>query len=121
MSFRNIHDESFGNIISDVQCCRLVEQGVTETLLELLRTTDTEGAPTLQHAILSALRNLAIPQQNKPTMLSTGLLDIVLPFREVEMMAVQFKLLGLLRMIVDKQGIIEFERLFCIVGVKISP
>ena len=91
-------------MFADAQCCRLVEDGITDTLLDLLRTTGPDGSPTLQHAILSALRNLAIPAANKSRMLKCGLLDAVMPFNHVQMMAVQFKLLGLLRMIVDKQG-----------------
>ena len=45
----------------------MVETGVTAKLLEVLKTHSTaEGDLRLQHAVLSALRNLSIAKQNKP-------------------------------------------------------
>ena len=41
---------------------------------------------------------------NKPVMLKCGLIDAVLPYIKVDLAAVQFKLLGTLRMIIDGQG-----------------
>ena len=41
---------------------------------------------------------------NKPVMLKCGLIDAVLPHIKVDLAAVQFKLLGTLRMIIDGQG-----------------
>ena len=41
---------------------------------------------------------------NKPVMLKCGLIDGVLPHLKVDLAAVQFKLLGTLRMIIDGQG-----------------
>lgn len=60
----------------------------------------------LQHALLSALRNLVIPAQNKSRMISHGLVDIILPMLTIDQYPVIFKLLGTLRMVIDGQGII---------------
>uniref|UniRef100_A0A671LQG5 Rap1 GTPase-GDP dissociation stimulator 1 n=1 Tax=Sinocyclocheilus anshuiensis TaxID=1608454 RepID=A0A671LQG5_9TELE len=59
---------------------------------------------TVQHAALSALRNLAIPVVNKSKMLLAGVSDVVLKFLKSEMPPVQFKLLGTLRMLIDTQA-----------------
>ena len=47
-------------IIEDDHCRKLVQEGVVEKLLSVLKDCD-ENLITLQHALLSALRNLAIP------------------------------------------------------------
>ncbi|KAJ3585161.1 hypothetical protein NHX12_013882 [Muraenolepis orangiensis] len=73
-------------------------------LLELLRRHVDEGNVTVQHAALSALRNLAIPVVNKAKMLSAGVSEVVLQFLQSEMPPVQFKLLGTLRMLIDTQA-----------------
>ncbi|XP_048763708.1 rap1 GTPase-GDP dissociation stimulator 1-like isoform X2 [Ostrea edulis] len=89
---------------NDNHCQRLVEEGIVEQLLEILKChRDHEADMTLQHAILSALRNLAIPARNKPVLLMAGVLDTVLLLTSSETMAVVFKLLGVLRMLVDGQ------------------
>jgi hypothetical protein len=60
------------SLVADIHCIQLVHEGVAEKLLQLLERIkddgDDEGSPgglgkgpTLQHAVLSALRNLAIP------------------------------------------------------------
>lgn len=49
-------------MLTDNHCQRLVEEGIVEHLVEILKEhRDHEADMTLQHAILSALRNLAIP------------------------------------------------------------
>lgn len=58
----------------------------------------------LQHALLSALRNLTIPAQNKSKLISLGLVDIIYPMLMSEQYPVIFKLLGTLRMAIDGQG-----------------
>jgi len=87
---------------NDDQCCELVSAGIATSLMRLLTNTTADGSVTLQHAIFSALRNLAIPAQNKALLLEAGLIDSVMPFINTDMMMVLFKLLGLLRMVVDK-------------------
>uniref|UniRef100_K1QHY6 Rap1 GTPase-GDP dissociation stimulator 1-A n=1 Tax=Magallana gigas TaxID=29159 RepID=K1QHY6_MAGGI len=89
---------------NDNHCQRLVEEGIVEHLVEILKEhRDHEADMTLQHAILSALRNLAIPARNKPALLMAGVLETVLLLLSSDTMAVVFKLLGVLRMLVDGQ------------------
>lgn len=113
----------------DGNCIHMVDTGIVQKLLELLDRHVEEGNVTVQHAALSALRNLAIPGEpparccwwappqppltclrhssavvNKAKMLSAGVADVVLKFLRSEMPPVQFKLLGTLRMLIDTQG-----------------
>ncbi|XP_072543870.1 rap1 GTPase-GDP dissociation stimulator 1 isoform X3 [Salminus brasiliensis] len=88
---------------NDGNCIHMVDTGIVQRLLELLDRHVEEGNVTVQHAALSALRNLAIPVVNKSKMLSAGVADVVLKFLQSEMPPVQFKLLGTLRMLIDTQ------------------
>lgn len=88
---------------SDDHCQFLVEQGVIKRLLLLLKPVYGEQKCTLEHASLSALRNLAIPATNKASLIKEGVIDAVLVLVDSEMLAVIFKLLGVLRMLVDGQ------------------
>ncbi|XP_048827486.1 rap1 GTPase-GDP dissociation stimulator 1 isoform X1 [Brienomyrus brachyistius] len=88
---------------NDGNCIHMVDTGIVQKLLELLERHVEEGNVTVQHAALSALRNLAIPVVNKSKMLAAGVADVVLKFLPSEMPPVQFKLLGTLRMLVDTQ------------------
>ncbi|XP_069781758.1 rap1 GTPase-GDP dissociation stimulator 1 isoform X7 [Narcine bancroftii] len=89
---------------NDGNCIHMVEIGIVQKLLDLLDRHVEEGNVTVQHAALSALRNLAIPVLNKAKMLSTGVAEEVLKFLKSEMPPVQFKLLGTLRMLIDTQA-----------------
>uniref|UniRef100_A0A8C1HNQ9 Rap1 GTPase-GDP dissociation stimulator 1 n=1 Tax=Cyprinus carpio carpio TaxID=630221 RepID=A0A8C1HNQ9_CYPCA len=89
---------------NDENCIHMVDTGIVQKLLELLDRHVEEGNVTVQHAALSALRNLAIPVVNKSKMLLAGVSDIVLKFLKSEMPPVQFKLLGTLRMLIDTQA-----------------
>ncbi|KPP76520.1 rap1 GTPase-GDP dissociation stimulator 1-like [Scleropages formosus] len=88
---------------NDGNCIHMVDTGIVQKLLELLERHVEEGNVTVQHAALSALRNLAIPVVNKSKMLAMGVADVVLKFLPSEMPPVQFKLLGTLRMLIDTQ------------------
>ncbi|XP_067117983.1 rap1 GTPase-GDP dissociation stimulator 1 isoform X3 [Osmerus mordax] len=88
---------------NDGNCIHMVDTGIVQKLLDLLDRHVDEGNVTVQHAALSALRNLAIPVVNKAKMLSAGVSDIVLKFLPSERPPVQFKLLGTLRMLIDTQ------------------
>ncbi|XP_046665551.1 rap1 GTPase-GDP dissociation stimulator 1 [Homalodisca vitripennis] len=89
---------------TDKHCLQMVERGVSKKLLSLLAKNNTCAADIrLQHALLSALRNLVIPTQNKGIMLAEGLLDAVLPMVSVPTFPVVFKLLGTIRMVIDGQ------------------
>ncbi|KAI1887809.1 hypothetical protein AGOR_G00194180 [Albula goreensis] len=89
---------------NDGNCIHMVDEGIVQKLLDLLERHTEEGNVTVQHAALSALRNLAIPVVNKWKMLSAGVADVVLKFLVSEMPPVQFKLLGTLRMLIDTQA-----------------
>ncbi|XP_070361427.1 rap1 GTPase-GDP dissociation stimulator 1 isoform X8 [Equus asinus] len=92
---------------NDGNCIHMVDNGIVEKLMDLLDRHVEEGNVTVQHAALSALRNLAIPVVNKAKMLSAGVTEAVLKFLKSEMPPVQFKLLGTLRMLIDAQEAAE--------------
>ncbi|XP_050717360.1 rap1 GTPase-GDP dissociation stimulator 1-like isoform X1 [Eriocheir sinensis] len=90
---------------SDAHCIQMVQSGIAEKLLKVLSSHNTgEGDIRLQHALLSALRNLCIARENKPVLISQGAMDVLLPMvSTVETFPVVFKLLATLRMIIDGQ------------------
>lgn len=117
---------------TDSHCIEMVKRGVTKKLLckfcfcinplhaqanndpphfphsvhstaILSENNGTEDEMRLQHALLSALRNLVIPKENKPIMIEAGLVQTILPMLEIHQPPVVFKLLGTLRMTVDGQ------------------
>ncbi|CAG5130021.1 unnamed protein product [Candidula unifasciata] len=88
----------------DAYCQHLVEKGVVSRLISMLKSTSgQESCFTLEHAILSSLRNLAIPVVNKPRLLQAGVMEACLSLINTEVMAVIFKLLGVLRMLIEGQ------------------
>ncbi|XP_071987047.1 rap1 GTPase-GDP dissociation stimulator 1-A-like isoform X4 [Engystomops pustulosus] len=89
---------------NDSNCVRMVELGVVHQLLDLLEQHVEKGDVSVQHAALSALRNLAIPVMNKVKMLEEGVADRIQMLLRSEMPPVQFKLLGTLRMLTDGQA-----------------
>lgn len=58
----------------------------------------------LQHALLSALRNLVIPRENKSVIIQAGLVETILPMLKIHQPPVVYKLLGTLRMLIDGQA-----------------
>lgn len=90
---------------NDGHCIKMVSSGIAEKLLKVLSSHNTsDGDIRLQHALLSALRNLAIAKQNKPVLVQQNALDVLLPMvNAVETFPVVFKLLATLRMIIDGQ------------------
>ncbi|KFW77518.1 Rap1 GTPase-GDP dissociation stimulator 1, partial [Phalacrocorax carbo] len=89
---------------SDGNCVRMVQLGVIHQLLDLLEKHVESGDVSVQHAALSALRNLAIPVVNKVQMLEEGVAERIQALLRSEMPPVQFKLLGTLRMLADGQA-----------------
>ncbi|XP_005112444.1 rap1 GTPase-GDP dissociation stimulator 1 isoform X2 [Aplysia californica] len=88
----------------DAYCQQLVENGILEKLISILKSNiGPEASFTLQHAVLSTLRNLAIPVSNKPKLQAAGVMDACLTLIHSEVMAVVFKLLGVLRMLIEGQ------------------
>uniref|UniRef100_H3AK87 Si:dkey-191g9.5 n=1 Tax=Latimeria chalumnae TaxID=7897 RepID=H3AK87_LATCH len=89
---------------NDSNCVRMVELRVVMYLLKLLEQHVENGDVSVQHAALSALRNLAIPVVNKVRMLKDGVAQQIQTLLRSEMPPVQFKLLGTLRMLIDGQA-----------------
>ncbi|XP_068924488.1 rap1 GTPase-GDP dissociation stimulator 1-like [Petaurus breviceps papuanus] len=88
---------------NDSNCVKMVQLGVVHQLLEVLEKHVDSGDVAVQHAALSALRNLAIPVINKVQMLEEGVAKRIQMLLRSEMPPVQFKLLGTLRMLMDGQ------------------
>ncbi|XP_041116914.1 rap1 GTPase-GDP dissociation stimulator 1-like isoform X1 [Polyodon spathula] len=88
---------------SNGNCIHMVDSGVVSQILDLLERHVDEGDVSVQQAALSALRNLAIPAVNKVRMLQDGVSERIRKLLCSEMPPVQFKLLGMLRMMVDGQ------------------
>ncbi|XP_035791085.1 rap1 GTPase-GDP dissociation stimulator 1-like [Anopheles albimanus] len=97
---------------SDSHCINMVENKIMHKLLSILaKNNGTEHQMTLQHALLSTLKNLVIPKPNKAAVIEAGLVDIILPMLEIHQPPVVFKLLGTLRMTVDGQEKLASELL----------
>lgn len=95
---------------ADSHCIEMVKQGIDKQLISLLSRNNTDkGDMKLQHALLSALRNLVIPDQNKSVVIRNGLLQTLYPMISVSSYPVVFKLLGTLRIVMDKQDLIAQE------------
>lgn len=89
---------------NDGHCILLEDEGVVTKMLNLLKTQDhREPNIPLLHAILSALRNLAIPVSNKSKLYKAGAIEVLLNFASTPILPVTFKLLGALRMLIDGQ------------------
>ncbi|KAG6804618.1 rap1 GTPase-GDP dissociation stimulator 1-B isoform X1 [Apis mellifera caucasica] len=90
---------------SDTHCKLMVTQGVHRNLLKLLQRNNTNVDDIrFQHALLSALRNLVIPMDNKPIILTDGLINILYSMLNISSYPVVFKLLGTLRIVIDGQS-----------------
>ncbi|KAK0182586.1 hypothetical protein PV327_000711 [Microctonus hyperodae] len=89
---------------SDAHCQQMAANGIHKHLFRLLRANrDTDGNIRLQYGLLSAIRNLVIPPSNKKIMLADGVIDVVYPMIEIQAFPVAFKLLGILRIVIDGQ------------------
>ncbi|XP_033329911.1 visceral mesodermal armadillo-repeats [Megalopta genalis] len=89
---------------TDAHCKLMVAQGIHRSLLKLLQDNNTDAADIrFQHALLSALRNLVIPADNKPVILQDGLIDVLYSMLHIPSYPVVFKLLGTLRIVIDGQ------------------
>lgn len=58
----------------------------------------------IQHALLSTLKNLVIPKENKGKILKEGLIDVIYPMIKINHDLVVFKLLGTFRIVIEEQG-----------------
>ncbi|XP_033097113.1 rap1 GTPase-GDP dissociation stimulator 1-like isoform X2 [Anneissia japonica] len=87
---------------NDGNCLKLLDLGVLDPLFKMLEKVEGhEMDVRLQHAVLSALRNLSVPKLNKARMLDAGTLEAILPLLVTERNPVQFKLLGTARLLID--------------------
>ncbi|XP_055534461.1 GTPase-GDP dissociation stimulator vimar isoform X1 [Wyeomyia smithii] len=97
---------------TDRHCIYMVENEIMHKLLFILaKNNGVDHQMTLQHALLSTLKNLVIPKPNKAALIEAGLVDIILPMLEIHQPPVVFKLLGTLRMTVDGQETVALELL----------
>ena len=97
---------------TDLHCIHMVENGIMHKLLAILsKNTSLDDQMTLQHALLSTLKNLVIPKPNKAAVIDAGLVDIIIPMLENHQPPIVFKLLGTLRMTIDGQEKLALELL----------
>ncbi|RZC32954.1 rap1 GTPase-GDP dissociation stimulator 1-B [Asbolus verrucosus] len=88
----------------DTHCIQMVQNGISKKLIGLLSKYNTSQSDIkVQHALLSTLKNLVIPQQNKATILEEGLINVIYPMIKIDQYLVIFKLLGTFRMVIDGQ------------------
>nr|XP_023024992.1 rap1 GTPase-GDP dissociation stimulator 1 [Leptinotarsa decemlineata] len=90
----------------DLHCIQMVEEGISKKLMDILSkyNTSTDIADVkIQHALLSSLKNLVIPAQNKAKILKDGLIEVLYPMLKLDQYLVVFKLLGTFRMVIDGQ------------------
>lgn len=83
---------------------------ITDILSKYNESTDIVDVK-MQHALLSTLKNLVIPKENKAQVLEEGLIDVIYPMIKIDQYLVVFKLLGTFRMVIDGQGKKWKERL----------
>jgi hypothetical protein len=89
---------------SDESCLFLMDSGILVPLKKLLNLDPSvEGAASVFQGSLSALRNLAIPVDNKQKLFNAGIADDAIRHLESKSPTVQFKALGTIRLMVDKQ------------------
>lgn len=97
---------------TDSHCTDMVERGVMKKLIAILaKNNGCEDDMRLQHALLSALRNLVIPKPNKAAVVADGLVETILPMLDIHQPPVVFKLLGTLRMTIDGQESLAMDLL----------
>lgn len=77
----------------------------------LSKNNGVDDEMKLQHALLSALRNLVIPKENKAVIIKAGLVETILPMLQIHQSPVVYKLLGTLRMLIDGQPQLALKQL----------
>ncbi|XP_060522206.1 GTPase-GDP dissociation stimulator vimar [Cylas formicarius] len=90
----------------DTHCIEIVDRGVSKKLITLLGKYNESSSledVNVQHALLSTLKNLVIPKENKRRVLDEGVIEIMYPMLKLDNNMVVFKLLGTFRMLVDGQ------------------
>ncbi|CAG0887126.1 unnamed protein product [Darwinula stevensoni] len=89
---------------NDKSSIEMLEMSVGQSILKVLKSikADEHDLPLL-HACLGTLRNLAIPKENKRKLWDYGLLQALLPLKDIQAFPVVFKLLGTLRLAIHGQ------------------
>lgn len=97
---------------TDSHCIEMVKRNITKKLLAILsKNNGIDDEMKLQHALLSALRNLVIPTENKSVIIQAGLVETILPMLKIHQPPVVYKLLGTLRMLIDGQASLAYRLL----------
>nr|XP_022910852.1 rap1 GTPase-GDP dissociation stimulator 1-B-like [Onthophagus taurus] len=90
---------------SDAHCISMVEGELFRKLIALLAKNNKKDADIkIQHALLSTLRHLSIPPQNKFKLIQENIIEIMYEMIDIETSPVVFKLMGTFRMLVNGQG-----------------
>ncbi|CAG9831995.1 unnamed protein product [Diabrotica balteata] len=90
----------------DTHCIEMVNDGLSKKLIDMLKKYNTSTKledVKVQHALLSVLKNLLIPQQNKAKVIEEGLIEVIYPMIQIDQFFVVFKLLGTFRMAIEGQ------------------
>ncbi|GJQ68543.1 hypothetical protein Trydic_g17111 [Trypoxylus dichotomus] len=89
---------------NDVHCIHMVQSGLSKRLIDLLAAYNQKDADMkIQHAILSTLRHLSIPIQNKSQLIEENIIQVLYSMINIGYYHVIFKLMGTFRMLVDGQ------------------
>nr|XP_022910252.1 rap1 GTPase-GDP dissociation stimulator 1-B-like [Onthophagus taurus] len=89
---------------SDAHCISMVEGELFRKLIALLAKNNKKDADIkIQHALLSTLRHLSIPPQNKFKLIQENIIEIMYEMIDIETSPVVFKLMGTFRMLVNGQ------------------
>ncbi|XP_050297947.1 GTPase-GDP dissociation stimulator vimar [Anthonomus grandis grandis] len=90
----------------DTNCIQMVKNGLAKKLIDILRNFNNSvdiNDCKVQHALLSTLKNLAIPKENKQQALKDDIIEVMYPMLKQDRFLVIFKLLGTFRMVIDGQ------------------
>ncbi|KAG5678219.1 hypothetical protein PVAND_007911 [Polypedilum vanderplanki] len=98
---------------TDNHCIKMVDDKIMLKLMDILKKNIQPDADArLQHALLSAIRNLVIPKQNKDAIIDSGLVEIITPMLDFQQQPpVVFKVIGTLRMLIDGQDALALKML----------
>ncbi|KRT80317.1 Armadillo repeat containing protein, partial [Oryctes borbonicus] len=89
---------------NDVHCIHMVQSGLSKRLIDLLAMYNQKDVDMkIQHAILSTLRHLSIPVQNKSQLIEENIVEVLYSMINIGYYPVIFKLMGTFRMLVDGQ------------------
>ncbi|XP_045463520.1 rap1 GTPase-GDP dissociation stimulator 1 [Harmonia axyridis] len=89
---------------NDANCISIVKEGISKKLIDLLQNYSRKYDNTnLLHSLLSTLKNLVVPKENKSIILEEGLFNAIKSVLQMKEDITIFKLLGTLRLVIDGQ------------------